>query len=389
MAITYDTSAQDAIALQVWSSHYSELDTWQKDLQDDQTTGATAGGVVGQNLTRANQIGQWFAEAGATSAPAAWQHYLIAASVAGLYQSQRPERASDAYKIAQMALEEAIDTYTNDDLNSASEFDNALSFKAIRWYVLVNCVKRRPRLFPPTQKIDSATRWAFNNFWNRTQWPFRKRSVRLQIDTSGNTVITQGFTTTEAATFSVESLATRELYYSDSGSRGSITCKWADADRMAELRAYYGTETGRPQYFRFEGTGKVVLTTSTTSTDWTSEATSSTLSFQFAPTPDAVYSTRTAVYIATPSLPTSATSTTVFSSLPNEFQPVLRDLVLGKIIKDMSGDGTVFSDTNDEIDRLCQKYTNPGVVDDTQRVRDVNKDEWAISGWQNYLGGAL
>lgn len=390
MAFTYGATAQDAIALQVWGLTYLGLKTEQKEMLDGTVSvpGAPTGGVAYQILTQLEQIGQWYELAGASSVPQAWEPYLVAASVAELYKSQRPERYGSAVKAAGALLDSLIDSYSKTAADSATITGQTINAEEIRYYVMVRANKRKPRrLFPSVEMIDTALQWAWNDIWNRKPWAFRKRQVTLKIVSSTGTAqvtVSAGLASGEY----IDSFSSRKWYYSDSNSYGSVWAQWAGPDEMAQLRAYYASAstTGRPLKFRFQGMGGR-YTTNTTTASTTAFALS--LDMVLAPAPDKTYTAYADVLVACPTLASSATDTATMDLLPREFKPGLRDLVLAKVIEDMTGDSRAMQAANDDIDRFFPEAHNYGVADDVQASLDVYGDVNALGSGYGQLGGGL
>lgn len=361
--ITYTSAMQNTIALNVWGRQNSGLTTDDKTHLDGAwTTGSLTAGLAFQALTRLNQIGQWFEQAGASSAPAAWEHWFISLTSLLLAKTHRPDRAALYAAEERQAADAALSSFSLTDATSATISGQTLTVPGLRYYVMNHCVRRRRRLFVPPADIDAHLQWVLNHLWNLAGWNFRKRLVTL-------TIASNGTVTSTLTNETLDSIATRELWYTDAP---GFTLKWATAEEMARLKAEYGTDTGRPLWFRLERSG-------------------SSLTWHLAPLPDAQYTLRSEVYISGPATLTDATSlTNALAKFPTEFGPVIRDLVLGRVLEHHGAEdgAAVVSRAMDQVTAFLPAAEDHGRPAHTQEVRDRYGDARAQTG-QNAVGGVL
>lgn len=194
MAFTYSANLQNRIALSIWGVQNSALTTDLKvHLDGTWTTGALATGMAFDAYTRITQIANWFEQVGATSAPQAWEHWLVAETCLLLAPLYRPERMQAYTLEREQAIDAALDSYTLRDPTgtfSSSNLSQTNTVNGIRFYVLNHCARRkesgtntglRRRIFPPIDEIDSHIQWTLNYVYNKQPWNFRKREVSLII----------------------------------------------------------------------------------------------------------------------------------------------------------------------------------------------------------------
>jgi hypothetical protein len=364
VAITYTSAIQNRIAMSVWGRQNSGLTADQKaHLDGTWTSGSLTSGMAFDALTRINQYGQWWEQAGASAAPAAWEGWFVSLTALKLAVSHRPDRIQGLRVELNDAIESALQTHSLTDATSTTITGQTLTVPGLRYFVMNHAIRRTPRLFVPPSDIDAHLLWVLNYLWNCAGWNFRKRQVTLTIAT--NSAVTTDLGVTET----LDSLSSRQLYYDDtSGAR----IRWVSSDEMAQLRARYGTETGRPRFFRTERSG-------------------STLSWKFAPLPDAQYTAKAECHIKGPGTLSDATSlTTELAKFPPEFGPVVRDLVLGRCLMFHSAaDGRrIYEDALAQVETFLPAAEDFGRPAHTQTVRDAYQDIQALGG-EFIMGGGL
>lgn len=194
MAFTYSANIQNRIALSMWGVGNSSLTSDQKThLDGTWTSGALATGAAFDVYTRITQIANWFEQAGATSAPQAWEHWFVAEACLLLAPTYRPERIAQYTLEREAAIDAALDSFTLRDPTgtfSSSNLSQAATVNGLRFYVLNHCARRkesganqglRRRIFPPIDEIDSHIQWTLNYVYNKEPWNFRKREATLII----------------------------------------------------------------------------------------------------------------------------------------------------------------------------------------------------------------
>lgn len=313
----------------------------------------------------------------------------------------------------------------------------------------------RRRLFIPIDVIDSHTQWVLNYLYNKEHWSFRKRDVILSIKylntitaatwtestktltqtgaftnlslTNGTAmimvtdgtgaivgeyqiasrtsddavVLTASLATAngnlatgdiEAKMFyldfrgllaneTIDAVASRRFYYKNDsstvGSRSQLT--WIDSTGMAAAKAYNSTTTGQPVVFRFENQP------------------SSVRSWRLAPFPDADYTLLGSVYVSGPGAPGSVSETTIFTKFPTEFGPVVRDMVLARVLQaNNASDAEQFwSRAIENVATLLPSFVDQGSQTRLQTAEDVYGDMHNTLGgsnafaWGGPFGGGL
>lgn len=417
-------------------------------------------GAAFQAWTKVQKMAQWWEFLGSDITSDAAYPWLIAeiAYIASMtVRVERTPELRDARNSARADYLDSLATIEIDDGYEAGVFTPTPA--GIRFFVLRHCVKLDKPLLVSPQTIDAAMQDRLNWLWNKAYWSFKRRKLSAVIGVVNVTVATwtestktltetgaftnypyagAGSTTTLAgAMFRVsggtnvvkgayevntktsadaitlkqslskivgnlatgditgnvvsvnvfglqsgdrlDAIGTRELYIDGQERR---TIEWATADELSNLYAVSDTTTGCPQKFRVERQG-------------------ATLVWHFWPAPDQDYTVHMDGMLmipgtATPGVPTSATDATIFSLLPNEFAVLVKDLTLGKILKDHGKGSKVLDDAEAEVDRYAPIYDEPGKPTQDGSIRDVYHDVEALTGNRQglyrtygvYYGGA-
>lgn len=452
MALAWTTVAQDRVAYLLFNQAYTGLSTAQKNVIDGNwTSGALTAGVAFSAFTIVQQIAQWWEQGGSSVTTDYAMSWLIDETLYRASVSLRPERV-DEYKAQRessrlMYLQSITPTELTSGLSTGVY---APSPQSIRFHVLNNTITRTPPVLIRPEDIDSALFWVNNSLWNQKEWNFRKRQLSARIvpftitggdwtesnktisgiDTtnyvhvagayaiisgatgvvpgvykiasasvasSGTIVLVSslsadggnltGVVSGTAVTFNVyglpsgetlDSVSSRSIFYVD---QYQACTQWDDATQLARRMSDTTITAARPARFRIErNTG--------------------TLTWFFWPTPDAAYNMRFEGLIAlpgtsTPGVPTSATDTVPYAKYPQEFKTVLKELVLGKILRDRGITPDVWKNATDEVDKLAPVYDDHGNVDVDSVARDVYADVQGIpnpNAWwgnRNMLGGTM
>jgi hypothetical protein len=443
VAFAYSTSIQDRIALTVFGVANSSLTTTQKThLDGTWTTGSLTTGAAFDALTRITQIANWFEQAGATSAPQAWEHWLVAETAMMLSETYRPERYQMYADQREKAIDAALDSFTLREPTgsfSSSNTSVALSVNGLRFYVLNACARRkeagsnsglRRRIFPPIDLIDTEIQWTLNYIYNKEFWNFRKRQVMLNVNylayptaatwtestktltqtgaftdlpsspnarvliQSGTGVVVGDYqvaskTSNDAIVLTqsislangnlttgdivgkvayiqfrgllsgetFDAIASRKLYYNDAQFSGGVL-SWVDASDMAQLFARQRTTTGRPAYVRTEIQPP------------------STVTWQMSPFPDASYVLNGAVFTTGPGTPSSATETDTIGKFPTEFGPVVKGMVLARVLQQYGASDAdrVWQRAVDQVGTLLPQFTDQGFPTRITSSTDVYND---------------
>lgn len=447
MAYTYSSNIQNRIAHAVFGVAYSSLDAVQKAALDGTwTTGSLASGHAFDALTEITQIANWFEQAGATSAPQAWEGWHVWDTAMRLAVTYRPERYQAYKDQREVAIDSLLDSFTLRDPTgtfSSSNTSVALTVNGLRFYVLNACARRkesgtnsglRRRIFPPIDLIDSEIQWVLNYVYNKEFWNFRKRQVMVIIrvfpftgatwtestkaistssaftdmvahparvlvtdgtgvvvgdyqvaskDDDDTILLTQSISEDDSnltdgdingAVCTVEfrglltgetfdAIASRKFYYNDAQTSGGVL-SWVDASNMAQLLAQGRTTTGRPAYMRTEIQPP------------------STVTWQMVPFPDASYVLNGAVFATGPGTPSSATDATVIQKFPTEFGPVIKGLLLARVLQQYgaSDAGPIWQRAVDHVESLLPQFTDQGYPTRLTSSLDVYGDRQYLLG---------
>lgn len=305
----------------------------------------------------------------------------------------------------------------------------------------------RRRLFPPIDEIDGHLVWVLNFLYNKEHWNFRKRSVQISIKylatitgatytessktltqagaftnlsltngpamllitdgtgvvtgeaqiatrTSANAVVTTTSLSTTNADLttgditgvlfyldirgllsgeSIDAVASRRLFYQNaSGQYGSdARLNWVDSTQMDQIKAYNALLQGQPAVFRIENQPSGVK------------------SWRLAPFPDADYTVNGSVYVTGPGTFDLTDTTGVIAKFPTEFGPVIRDMVLARVLQQNStSDSDRFmSRAMDLVQTLLPEFVDQGSPAKMMGPEDVYGDVGAMYG-DTFWGGA-
>lgn len=373
---------------------------------------------------------------------------------AGLFTAER-EAAIDAC-LDSFTLRDPTGTFSSANLSQAT------TVNGLRFYVLNHCARRkesgvnsglRRRIFPPIDEIDSHIQWTLNYVFNKEKWNFRKRPVQVVVNTlaapasatwsesaltltqtgafatissptrllvksgtnaipgtyqilsaTANTLVLATSLSATAADLNTgdiagnvhsfdihgmlsgevfDSIASRRFYFNQTQQYGAgAALEWTDATTFDMLKVRAGLATGRPTNVRTElQPGGAV-------------------SWHLTPFPDQNYSLQGSVYIKGPGTPASATATTVFAAFPAEFFPVLRDMVLARVLLQYGASDCerVWGRAIDAVAMLLPTFTDQGAPTRLTSIEDVYGDAsrmlsgsafpGAGGGW-GWVGGGL
>lgn len=156
---------------------------------------------------------------------------------------------------------------------------------------------------------------------------------------------------------SFDSIATTDFRYTGDSVDSGGSLQWLDADQFARLRAYDGTDTGQPEFFR------------------TYQPSGTTTAWLLSPPPDASYTLRGEVFTLQPADPASGTATTMFAKFAAEFMPAMRRMQLDKVLTNHNRtNAQLHSEVTDEVERLFPEYQDTGRPDDRRGTVDVYQD---------------
>ncbi len=369
MPLTYTVEVQNRIAGLVSNIGYSSLNAVDKAILDGTTTAPLAANTLpagGVAKDAFNRIRYWVNQAemlGTTgsgdvdSASEGWFCFLAAQLWCSI---QRPDRLAQMKSLADQAENDFFTTWQRTEPDAYSSEFSTLTLQSIRYYCLMHCLSRSPRLTPKYEQIDSAVFEALNELWHKLSWRYRLRPLTATVGTDESV--------TWSGTETVVSLETRRLYFSGTDGR---YMSWADADTMSAMKANTDATAGKPEWFRVTKSGDT----------WT---------WQFYPVPDQSYTVRGEVAVAMPGSPTGApsslTSTTVFAAFPTTVQPHIKKFCLNRLLINLGVNNAdrLTADTDDIMERLLQTIDDIGVPDSDTSTRDVYQDPQMMG--QNFYG---
>jgi hypothetical protein len=257
--------------------------------------------------------GKWFADIDPASAdmPAEWNELFRQMAVAKLKRQFRS--ASDYgihWRLYVEPLQERIaDAYASSWRSTKTLASDDVSAVAMRAHVMHVLVRQRHPVFAAPEEIDRTIREEFRRLWSARWWRFRKRMLKVTINTVGDMVSASGL--------AISAIASTKFSLDGDSAAGSCRSDvtWLDATRAAEAASAYDGTTGRPRYFyeTFRD-GKPAIT--------------------FLPLPDQSYEAHVAVYIDAPSFTPSGVPGDVdgLRMLPPDMRGHLRDRVIAHLV---------------------------------------------------------
>jgi len=284
---------------------YADLSTGQKEVVDKALDDAFMDVV-----NRA----QWYAlvNPAATDLPTQWNELFRATAVAKLKRSLRsPQDYHAHWTVYVEPLMERIEAhYTAAWVGADPLVSDAVTAVSVRQSVIARLVRQRTPVFMPVADIDREIRDEFVRLWSGRWWNFRKRLLKLTLNTDGSIVMATGDTVT--------SLASRHFVIGgEVGETSSQSARhlvvWVDATRAAELASAYEGRTGRPRWFYdtfVNGLNHI----------------------QLIPTPDVAYTAHAVVYIGPPQLAAGSLAADGLRQLPPPLRGHLRDRVVANIM---------------------------------------------------------
>lgn len=354
------TENKDRITLKAFGCIYSNASAEQQALIDG--TGTSAGESKAA-LSIVQQAAQWITMAGLALAPDNFEAWFVSETVLRLVASERPERVAYFREERDAAREAALTTYIPTEANVAALQGQTFTYQTVRTHVVDHCVRRKPVVYPSIASIDAATLWAMLYIWNRTGWNFRRRWVIGSIATDETITFSSGL----AAGETFDSFAIDELYCTDVDQ----CIRHTVGNDMQWVRSLANQPTGRPIHFRVQRQAASTI-------------------YQFYPVPDAAYQFRSEVWIKPPAAASSATDATPFNLFPTDFQSIIRDLALSKVLRgyDPKMAATMWETAISQLETMAPQYDDRGAVDDQQQIRDVYRDMNYITGASQDLGGS-
>lgn len=377
MPLSFDNTIRNNVCLNVYGEGYDDLSA------DKQANVDAEGGYA---LTHIRQYAQWFEQAGSSSAPDQWAHWLDAEAKARVSVFARPDRADEYRSLADRAMRDALRTFNRDELDanlSSGTAEPRANYSAsIRNYIVAHLVRRDSPKFIPTAEIDSHISDAVNFLWNKSHWIFRTRQAQITVtprasETTHETVaINLGYPLSDPTVSGIafDALHTRKLYYESDTANGGVD--YAEAVSADQMRAFQSKNdrSEKPRYFRIE------------------RLPDSSYRWWFYPRPDRSYSFQAEVAVTLPSGIGNGSSTSegAFSVFPAEFREIIRKLALVNVLQAI-GDPSVDRLRNavmSEIENHAPAYTDTGNQDSDVSVRDYYGDLSAMGSF-GHIGGNL
>ena len=379
-AIQWTTAIRDIVCYQAFGKAYTDLRTDEKAYLDATNTPtaptSSPGGIAGVSLGFCRQYAQWFEELGtSTSAvPTTWDHVVIAETVSRCAPWFRGEKSKDAELHRNRAWLSAFETHAVEDFafSATGIYDTSAKHSNLRLHIIRHCLRRgdkRNYLFPSPAAVDAAIAWARAHLWNRANLPFKMRQIPITINTaSAGSAPTLTFAGSEV----FDSVASRWLTYNDDSASAATVIytdpqriMYASATQCVELKARFGTETGKPRFFHIEDRG------------------GGTYYWRFFPEPDQAYTVRAAVYTRIPTASTTATDS-ISSIFPPEYETLIADLALAKVLKDHAAMGwqPAWDTAMDQVEQLAASVSDPNEAAATEGLAmgDVYGDSMSDLG---------
>lgn len=376
MTLSWTSALRDLVSLTVLNRTFANLRAYEVTTLDNNQTGATVGGVAQQALTHVLQFAQWYEEAGATlgtAGPAAWEPVLAAEVCLRFARAVKPSDVPIMLEAAKSQWDAAFDSYSLNDASVNTIADQLTTLKMIRFHVIRHMIRQpRPRKVP-VKDIDQASLWVINFLWNKSAWNFRVRNVTMTFTGDGIIDDTVTFNLPDSEEFGA--FVSAELVYAGTSIERGLMLKYADSDKFNSALAVSANMDGdpvlgRPIFFTIE------------------HRQAGDKFFKFTPQPavNTTYTVYGTVAIRAPfETIENFTDTTPFDFFPDAFQPVIPDVVLGRIAKKfgMENGRELWKDAMDQVDSLLPLFDTRGTPDGYGvNEGDVNNDGY---GWSRAL----
>jgi len=303
--LTYSSSMQNDIALLVSKSLYANLSTEQKTMIDGESLGSPTG-AVGRALSLLGEYANKLNLGAPDEIPSIWEHWLVKKAAADCAASFSVAEDEDLTRAAFTAQVEAFQAYSMLASDHTTADDLGYEVQKIRRYVFTSTTSGDKPVLPQVSLIDTAIESVLSELWNMADWSFRSQDIVVNLAANGTVTYTPAVTVTK--------FLSPILFYTDvNGGQ----CVLADDEMINEWRSENDLDTGKPEYFRTSKTG-------------------STVSLVFNRDPDDAYTMRTSVAVGTPAMASIDNLNTMLGLITNEFKPIIRDWVLGKVLARMS-----------------------------------------------------
>ena len=352
----------------------------------------------------------------------------------------RPNRLNEIKAARDEAYETLLNTFARKTVTGFDTEPWTFNLQNLRYHIISHCVRRRPRIMPPYDSIDSAVYDTLIKFWNRRYWNFRRRKVRARIvsigvsggnwtegtltlsniDTTGYThqtgnvlrisagtnirrgdyLITNSTGTTLVLAESCSSTGGNLTNADISGRTSGVFINGLDTgetfDAIAAIRLYYADTYGRDlrhadaDQMATYAARDVAQGHTTRPTWFRVEQRADAKVWWFSPFPDQNYETTTEVAVMFPGAPASVSAATVFNRWPTKLQPSLRKACLAQVLMDYSAQDArrMMDEAEEEIERMGPEFDDSGLQDSYTSMGDVYFDATGQTG-ENKIGGMM
>jgi hypothetical protein len=177
MALSLTTAVKNEVANELFAvTTYAQLGTGEKQTLID-FKGATA-------LTVLEGYGQWFTfTSGTGAAPDEWMPWYIAEICWQCSHNARPDRIEFYDKKRKQLMRDAIASYSPAAISVSPSSSEAFVHNVLnnRKYVLNQCARLSPPIFPSPHIIDAALDEVLTKVWNKGKWAFARRPAVMRI----------------------------------------------------------------------------------------------------------------------------------------------------------------------------------------------------------------
>ena len=352
MPLSVTSDIKDQIALLVANKAYAGL-TSNEALGVDK--------AADRALATISQYAESFGMLAADAPTDDWEYWLVYEAAVGAGVSFKPERLESMRRTLDEHRESALSNFSQHATDGTSATPITFSTVTIRQFVMENCMKGRPRVFPSVGIIDNEIQDTIIEVWGDANWKFRRQRVTINFATDA--------TVTTTPSVVIGSINKNRLKYS-----GGVDgyCESVTEDQMSRFKSTTQT-AGKPEGFRLLKTA-------------------SSLTWTLTRTPDIAYTLTAEVVIDTPAVTTIAEMDTAIGLFPPEFKNVLKKRVLGKVLRNMGEmrrAGPIIAETDETIAGLLPIYDD--VEDGPATDTDQPSMRWGLGPppFSGTIGGFL
>lgn len=312
MAITYDATVQNQIALRLINQTYANAQSTDKTVIDNNWTTGDPGGHAGDALTLLRQYANFIEldGSGSSDGPAVWSGWLIAETVYRAAIHLAPDREPAYRRLRDSAAQAAMSAYSREDTDTITSTEGlAYSRINLRRRVLAKCIALNPMLMARPEQIDQCITDAVSRIYETKQWSWRRISETITFANASTTNPTPTYGT--AAT--PEAIFTSRLYFSSPTTSVGKSMVYATEDQIQRMIAS-GLDAGQPQHFNIQTTA------------------AGGLSWYIDRTTDQQYVVRAVVLKAKPDLSVAGGVDTALGQMPYETRSVVYKLALANTL---------------------------------------------------------